>query len=278
MRCVREVIKFSPIFQLEPFADREIAEQRKVIIAQTRPAQNVAAGTPEPVLDGNPKWVELYWKSWENLQASVLEEKTPGPLPARVIAQNGAVEFDAAMGIALYARWGWRANPISDTLSFLLQELEDDGAAAARFSSEGKKGVARGLPLAALAVASLYDLSGDKEQLLIQLGGAHKRHDYIRSLYSYAIEPEDENDKPRIGYRVPPLYSALPMANEATSEVTAEAAGLLLQDAVALARLHRLRWFAGMPVAACADHRSVLRSASGNSFQASRAPGTTESA
>ena len=205
------------------------------------------AGTPEPVLDGNPEWVQLYWKSWENLQAAILEEAEPGPLPARVITQNGAVEFDGSLGVALYARWGWRANPIVDTLSFLFQNVDQDGASSARFTAQGKEGVARGIPIAALAALSVYELTGNKDQLLVHLGGAHRRHDYIRSLYSFMVEPKKEGEKPRVGYRVPPELSALPLPNESTSEVTSEAAGLLLQDAVALAKLHRLR---GAPTSA----------------------------
>ena len=44
------------------------------------------AGTPEPVLETNPRWVQLYWKAWENTQKHVVEEESPGPFPARFIA------------------------------------------------------------------------------------------------------------------------------------------------------------------------------------------------
>jgi hypothetical protein len=197
------------------------------------------AGTPEPVLADNPRWVQLYWKAWENLQAAVIEEKEPGPLPPRSIGVDGAVRFDETLALALYARWAWRANPICDTVSYILQNLGEGGEAPAAFTATGAEGSARGIPLAALAVSMIFELTGDREMLIRQLSGARRRHDFFRAVYSYIIPADEHHKKPRTGYKVPPAYSAVPGASETTNEVTAEACGLLLQDAASLAKLYR---------------------------------------
>jgi hypothetical protein len=197
------------------------------------------AGTPSPVLEGNPRWVELYWKAWENLHAATVEETEPGPWPSRAFAQDGAIGFDETLAISLYANWGWRAHPVRETLSHVLQGVADDGAAPAQFRLTGSAGSATGIPLAALAVSRGFRVSGDLDALRLQLAGVQRRHAFFRARYSYDIPPKDEKEKPRVGYRVPVELSNLPFPQESPGEASAEALGLLLQDAAMLGHLYR---------------------------------------
>src|SRR5687768_14668579 len=80
-------------------------------VAFLSPQLGWRAGTPSPVLDANPRWVALYWKAWENLYAATVDEKEPGPWPARAVAQEGVIGFDSTLAVSLFANWGWRAHP-----------------------------------------------------------------------------------------------------------------------------------------------------------------------
>ena len=197
------------------------------------------AGTPTPVLEGNPRWVELYWKAWENLHAATFEEKEPGPWPPRVFAPEGSISFEQTLTISLYANWGWRAHPAQETLAYVMQGVADEGTAPARFGTAGSSDEAAGLPIAALAAERVFRLSGDREALQRHASGAQKRHGFYRGRYSFPIPPKDEKEKPRVGYRVPLELSSLPFPQEAPGEVSAEAIGLLLQDAAMMAKLYR---------------------------------------
>jgi hypothetical protein len=197
------------------------------------------AGTPSPVLDGNPRWVQLYWKSWENLVAATCEEKEPGPWPPRAFAENGSINFDKTLLISLYARWGWRAHPVSETLTYVLGRVAEDGHVPLLFGTSLSSGDATGLPIASLAALRVAKITGDHAATLVQTAGAQRRNTFIASRYSYAIPADSEEGNPRTGYRVPALYSALPIPADAPGEISAEASALLLQDASALASLYR---------------------------------------
>ena len=208
-------------------------------VAILSPQLGWRAGTPTPILVGNPKWVELYWKAWENLYAATVEEHEPGPWPPRVFAAGGKIDFDKILAITLYARWGWRAHPVVDSLSYVLGNVKGEGNVASLFERDTSSGEARGLPIAALAVARLLNITGDKTALLVQAAGAQRRSHYFSTSYSYTIEPTDEKEKPRVGYRVPAEFSALPFPAEPPGEISAEAVGLLLQDTAMMAQLAR---------------------------------------
>jgi hypothetical protein len=197
------------------------------------------AGTPTPILEGNPGWVELYWKAWENLQAATVEEKEPGPWPPRAFAPEGSISFEQTLTISTYANWGWRAHPVRETLAYVMQGIADEGTAPARFGTAGSSGEATGLPLAAFAAERVFRISGDRVALQKHAGGAQKRHAFYRVRYSFPIPPKDEKEKPRVGYRVPAELSSLPFPQEAPGDVSAEAIGLLLQDAAMMAKLYR---------------------------------------
>lgn len=196
------------------------------------------AGTPEPVLDANPKWVELYWKAWENLHAATVEEKEPGPWPSRAFAQGGFIGFDETLAISLYACWGWRAHPARETLSYVMQGVGEEGGAPARFGSAGTSGTATGLPIASLAAERVYRFSNDHASLTNHLAGAQRRHSFFSSRYAYTVPPAAEKEEARNAYRVPVELSNLPLPVEAPGEDSAEALGLLLQESAMLARLY----------------------------------------
>jgi hypothetical protein len=195
------------------------------------------AGTPEPILDANPRWVELYWKAWENLHGATFEEKEPGPWPPRSFAPNEKINYDHALTLALYARWGWRAHPVRETLTYALEQVNENGYVAQEFGIGGKPtGEAAGPPLASLASYRLWRMTGNDADLLLQMGSAQRRYAYLAEKYAFTIE-EDGGKPARLGYRVPTAYSCLPMPSESPGEVSAEAAGLLLQEAAMLSNL-----------------------------------------
>jgi len=195
------------------------------------------AGTPEPILDANPRWVELYWKAWENLYAVTVEEKEPGPFPSRAFAPGNRISYDQTLAIALYARWGWRAHPVRETLSYVLEHINEAGFAASLFGSDGTMtGEATGPPLASLAALRLWQISANDLDLPLQMSAAQRRYAYLAGKYTFQI-PKDGDKPERLGYRVPLEFSILPMPTEAPGEVSAEAAGLLLQEAQMLSEL-----------------------------------------
>lgn len=197
------------------------------------------AGTPEPILDANPRWVELYWKAWENLHAATVEEKEPGPWPARAFAPGNRIGFDETLAISLYARWGWRAHPARETLSYALGQVNEAGFVAREFAIDGNPaGEATGPPIASLAALRLWQMTGTDSDLLLHMGSAQRRYAYLAEKYTFAI-PKDGDKPARLGYRVPPEYSFLPLPSESPGEVSAEAVGLLLQEADMLTRLRK---------------------------------------
>ncbi|MDQ2987048.1 MAG: hypothetical protein M3R13_10085 [Armatimonadota bacterium] len=197
------------------------------------------AGTPEPVLDGDPAWIGLYWKAWENLYAATIEETEPGPWPARVFAEEGTISFDRALAISLYARWGWRAHPVRETLNFVLMRIDEQGFAPAAFSHDAQTGEATGPPLAALSSLRLASITANEADLLIQTGAVQRRNAYIAGRYTFTTVPASKDEKPKIGYRVPPEWSIAPTATDPPGPINAEAVALLLQDTHAAASLYR---------------------------------------
>ena len=194
------------------------------------------AGTPEPVLEANPRWVQLFWKAWENTQKYVVEEESPGPFPARFIAGDGRVAFDESVALSLYERWAWRAAPCADTISFVLNQVETTGAVADYFPLSGGRSLseAKGLPLASLATFSLFQISGDKSFLQSAFPSLLRRHAYIEEKYSESplAKPPNEakKSKPPIRRRnVPNGFSILP-GPPTGLQASAEALALCLQD------------------------------------------------
>lgn len=195
------------------------------------------AGTPEPVLAANPRWVQLYWKAWENTQKHVLEEESPGPFPSRFIAGDGRVAFDESVALSLYERWAWRAAPCADTLSYVLSQVDTTGAVAEYFPLSGGRSIseAKGLPLAGLAAQSLFQISGDKSFLQGAFSSLMRRHAYVEDKYSEAPLARPPNEakkqtKPRSRKRNVPIgFSILP-GPPTDLQASAEAIALCLQD------------------------------------------------
>ncbi len=186
------------------------------------------AGTPEPVLDADPGFLELYWKAWENYQAAVVQDARPALFPPRFVAPGGRVAFDEATTYPIFSRWAWRATPTSATLDLALTSMAHAGSASeAILASDGSSvGEATGPPLLGLCIWSLYELTGDRRLLETRFSPAVRRHGYLLSVY----EPEE-------GRRfVPAPFSVLPGPRGPQPQVSAEATGLLLQDAEFLRR------------------------------------------
>lgn len=119
------------------------------------------AGTPEPVLDGDPSFVRLYWKAWENYQAGVVEDVRAAHFPPRYLAPSGRVSFDEACLHALYAKWGWRAAPVEETMRFMLSGVTPSAFVLTR------DGTRVGEPMrpmgVCMSVFGLYEITGDRK-------------------------------------------------------------------------------------------------------------------
>lgn len=195
------------------------------------------AGTPTPVLPAEPRWVEMYWHAWENLHANVKEETSPSDWPPRAIVEEGAIHFDRTLAIALYARWGWRANPVGETLSYALSRVAPDGSAPATISLSGERGSATGVPIAALAARRVAEITGDETLMARITGPVLRRNAYIAGQFAYTIPAEEDGKQAGVGYKTPPQFSAYPSPIESPGEDSAEALGMLLMDTASLARL-----------------------------------------
>lgn len=203
------------------------------------------AGTPEPILEESPEFVQLYWKAWENLQHWVFEEQSPGPFPNRFIAPQQRIGFDETLSIALYARWAWRANPIAETLEFALSLSDANGEAptAVSIESGSRGGEAKGPPLTGMALWRLYEISGQTDHLRMMFANALRRSSFLRSKYSVVpVEAKPPTDDPRQTKlpkplrQVPAGWSDVPDHDPTGLVLSAEAVGLCLQDTVFLHR------------------------------------------
>ena len=213
------------------------------------------AGTPEPILEDDPGFIALYWKTWEAYHACVREDVRLALFPPRYAAPNGEIAFDDAVAITLFSKWGWKAAPSNETLRFVLQTVEPTGKAprVISVSTGAPEGAAVGPPLAPLAIYDAYLLSGDRAVLEACFSPAVRRQAFLESLYGH-VESEAETDpetgailldpktrqpiiKTRGGPRfVPPDYSVLPVSPAPSILVSAEALALSIQANAYLVR------------------------------------------
>ncbi|MGI8923796.1 MAG: hypothetical protein ACR2HJ_07120 [Fimbriimonadales bacterium] len=215
-------------------------------LALSIPQLGWRAGTPEPILEASPRWVELYWKAWENVQvATVKSDGPPGmqgpgskPFPHGVIAEGGAENYDGSLAVALFGRWAFRACGADATIRWALGKVDTSGRvsnAAGSFAWE-----AHGPPIAGLVAWRLYQITGDKAKLEPLLAPLVRRHAYITARYTAEPEPKPDNpkDKPKVRHFVAPGLSVIP-GPAPEVEQSAEAVGLLLQGAVFLRKVAR---------------------------------------
>lgn len=177
-------------------------------------------GTPAPVLEADPGFEKLYWKSWELLQSAVVEETRLAIFPPRFLAPKGRVSFEEAISLPLYARWGWRANPCIETYNFALRLISPDGTSpdVVLLSDGSRQGVAYGLPLAPLSGWSLYEITGDKTFLSMILPSVSLRHRLYEKIFL----------QNRGGY-LPSGFSPLPNVETPPAvQESSESLGLLL--------------------------------------------------
>lgn len=200
------------------------------------------AGTPEPVLDGNPEYLTLYWKAWENYYETVTEDIRQRILPLRYSSENNVIGFDTTLARGVFAKWGYKAAPIESTLKFLASRIDSKGAAPAFISvidgaSIGEATTPILLPLLAL---DLYRFDSDKS-LARELFAAAAR----RNLYWNAVYTETTDNGPKKPathrWRVPRNFSMAPLADapEGIGD-TAEALSLLLIEADSLSKLAKV--------------------------------------
>jgi hypothetical protein len=238
-----------------------------VLALATSPQLGWRAGTPEPILDDDPGFVALYWKTWEAYHASVREDVRLALFPPRYAAPNDEIAFDDAVAIAISSKWGWRAAPSNETLKYALQLVEPTGKAprAVSVATGTPDGVAVGPPLAPLVVYDSYLLSGDRAFLQACLSPVVRRQAYLESVYGHIVsKPETDPEtgailldpktrrpiiKTREGPRfVPPEFSVLPVSPAASILVSTEALALSIQANAYLSR--------------CAEALGLLESAS----------------
>lgn len=177
-------------------------------------------GTPAPILEADPGFEKLYWKSWELLQNAVVEETRLAIFPPRFLAPKGSVSFEEAISLPLYARWGWKANPCIETYNFALRLISPDGTSpnVILLSDGSRQGVASGLPLAPLSGWSLYEITGDKTFLSMILPSVSLRHRLYENIFL----------QNRGGY-LPQGFSPLPYVDDPPAvRESSETLGLLL--------------------------------------------------
>jgi len=172
------------------------------------------------MLEADPGFEKLYWKSWELLQSTVVEETRLAIFPPRFLAPNGKVSFEEAISLPLYARWGWKANPCIETFRFGLRLVAPDGTSPEHvlLFDGSRQGIALGLPLAPFAGWSLYEITGDKTFLAMILSPVSLRHQVYEKTFL----------QNRGGY-FPRGFSPLPnVDNPPTVRESSESLGLLL--------------------------------------------------
>lgn len=226
-----------------------------VLVLAASPQLGWRAGTPEPILEDDPGFVALYWKTWEAYHAVVREDVRLALFPPRYAAPNDEIAFDDAVAIAISSKWGWRAAPSNETLKYALQLVEPTGKAprAVSVATGTPEGVAVGPPLAPLVVYDSYLISGDRALLETCFSPVVRRQAFLESVYGH-IESKPETDpetgaivldpktrrpviKTREGPRfVPPEFSVLPVSPAASILVSAEALALSIQANAYLAR------------------------------------------
>ncbi|KAA0228687.1 hypothetical protein FCG40_07155 [Fimbriimonadia bacterium ATM] len=188
------------------------------------------AGTPVPIADGTPEFVDLYWKAWENYHAQVLTVPSHPGLPARVLAPGGELRFDDAWVSALYAKWAIAATPAIDSVVAASLFVEESGLAPERVSLDDLSvaGEATGFPIYALAASDLYGATASREKLSPLLSQVARRSAWLRGRCAAT---------PGV-LTVPARYSMLPAQQTATGlSETAEAAAVLLYDSASLREL-----------------------------------------
>lgn len=200
------------------------------------------AGTPSPVLDGNPEYVELYWKSWENYYETVVEDIRPQILPMRFSAPGGQISFDKTIAHGFFAKWGYKAAPLEQTLRFLAGRMDSRGAAPFQISAEDASGTgeALGPPLLSLLVGQLYSLSANKDFVREMYAACARRNLYFSGAF---LETLDNGPKkqPSKRWRVPRNMSCVPQSPESNAiGDTAEALSLMLVDTDTLSKLGRI--------------------------------------
>lgn len=196
------------------------------------------AGTPEPICEDNPEFVAMYWKAWENLHAHVREESAPNGFPHLNIAPHGRIAFDETIETALYARWGWRAAPISDTFLHCMGYVDAGGRAAQEQRPDGTlpMGEARGLPTAGYAALRILQISGSRKFADAALPALARRHAFFEESYTQRIPPAAPDGEPVIRRTIPAPYSPLGQTG-GEIEVSPDAVAMVLLDSFALSEL-----------------------------------------
>lgn len=188
------------------------------------------AGTPAPIADGTPEFVDLYWKAWENYHAQVHAVSSHPGLPARVLAPSEELQFDDSWACALYAKWAAAAAPAIESVMAASLFVEESGRAPERVSLAdlSVQGEAAGFPVYALAVSDLYSATASRDQLAPLLSKVARRSAWLRG--RLAAEPGV--------LAVPARYSILPERQTTVGvAVSAEAASILLFDSATLKEL-----------------------------------------
>jgi hypothetical protein len=190
------------------------------------------AGTPAPVLEGNPEWITLYWKAWENYHAGVVDEDRPSLMP-RYHAPDGRFSFAEAVTQALWTKWGWRAAPAAATMRFVLSRVDNSGGVPAFIPTADQIGIGTvdRPSLAGWACSELATLSGDAEAAKAALPPLMRLHARISTQF---IGEESTR-------RLPPAAALIPISpQEPQLPSPAEPSALLILEAEGMRRAARL--------------------------------------
>jgi hypothetical protein len=137
------------------------------------------AGTPSPVLDGDPDLVAMYWQVWENYRGGVLEE-AEGGLPTPIYAPGKRLSAAESVTGCFFTRWAWRASGAPQGMDAYLQLMDRVGALPQFWMlSDGSPVGEQQRPLfASWAAWNLYRSSGDGallQRIFSSLARVHSR-------------------------------------------------------------------------------------------------------
>ena len=154
---------------------------------------------PDPILDGNPEWVQMYWKCWE-LAFTRLRKPDPGsPFVSNYLDEafnNNIFQWDTIF-MVMFWRYAHHVFPAVQSFDnfycrqhadgFICREIWETGPKAGQDHHAKTSAMAINPPLFSWAEAEHYRVSGDKARFAAVLPVLEK---YVAWLEKNRVRPE----------------------------------------------------------------------------------------
>ncbi len=110
---------------------RGIYFDKKSYTPESPPAfSNLQKNLPEPILDSNPDWINLYWRAWEIAFSNIRQPKADSPLVSNwldaAFSDDCLFQWDITF-IVMFARYGHHIFPAVQSLDNFYARQHDDG-------------------------------------------------------------------------------------------------------------------------------------------------------